>query len=349
MIALLACICASASNLQIPLLHFAAMFEFINKELGVAAEHFDALQAAVFAYQYQHNPVYRQFCDLVGGGNTDTGFKNVPPFLPIRFFKTHRVLASGCEPEMVFESSGTTGMEVSRHAVHRINLYQSSFTQAFELFYGSPANWCILGLLPSYLERAHSSLVFMVQRLIEKSGHPQSGFYLHNTDALAQQLQQLEAARQPTLLLGVTYALLDFAATYPMPLRYTTIMETGGMKGRREELVRPEVHRRLQTAFGVASIHSEYGMTELLSQAYSRGEGLFRCPPWMRVLVRDEDDPAAVFATGKGALNIIDLANVFSCSFIATDDVGEVYADGSFRVLGRLDNSDIRGCSLLAL
>lgn len=323
--------------------------EFINKALDVSAQHFEELQGAVYASQYRNNPVYRQFCDLVLPGAGPVFSEHYPPFLPIRFFKSHPVFAGTGRPEIIFESSGTTGMEVSRHYVRRLSIYEQSFLTGFEAAYGSPQHWCILGLLPSYLEREHSSLVYMVQRLIAMSGHPMSGFYLHNTDALARQLQHLEAAGQPTLLLGVTYALLDFAAAHPMPLQHTRIMETGGMKGRRQEMVRQEVHELLKTAFEVAAIHSEYGMTELLSQAYSKGDGLFRCPPWMRVLVRADDDPFAVTATGKGALNIIDLANVYSCSFIATDDVGEVYADGSFRVMGRLDNSDIRGCSLLAL
>lgn len=323
--------------------------EFINKELSVAAESFEALQAAVFTYQYGNNPVYRQFCNLVRPAQQVVDMAKQPPYLPIRFFKTHKVIAGTEVPDIVFESSGTTGTAVSRHFVSRTSVYTSSFLRAFELQYGHPARWCILGLLPSYLERGHSSLVFMVQQLIEKSEHPMSGFYLHNTDALAQHLQHLETTGQPTLLLGVTYALLDFASTHPMPLQHTIIMETGGMKGRRKELLRQEIHDQLKAAFGVTSIHSEYGMTELLSQAYSKGDGRFCAAPWMRVVVRAEDDPLAVSATGKGALNIIDLANVYSCSFIATDDVGEVNEDGSFRVLGRLDNSDIRGCSLLAL
>lgn len=323
--------------------------EFINKELPIAGESFEALQAAVFTHQYGSNPVYRQFCNLVRPAQQVANMAKQPPFLPIQFFKTHKVIAGAELPDIVFESSGTTGTAVSRHFVRRASVYTSSFLQAFELQYGHPAHWCILGLLPSYLERGHSSLVYMVQQLIERSLHPMSGFYLHNTDALARHLQNLESTGQPTLLLGVTYALLHFANTHPMPLQHTIIMETGGMKGRQKELLRQEIHEQLKTAFGVASIHSEYGMTELLSQAYSKGDGLFYAAPWMRVLVRAEDDPLAVSATGKGALNIIDLANVHSCSFIATDDVGEVYADGSFRVLGRLDNSDIRGCSLLAL
>lgn len=247
-------------------------------------------------------------------------------------------------------------MAVSRHLVKDAGIYRQSFLTCFEQFYGAAGNWCILGLLPSYLERHHSSLVYMVNELIRQSGHPQSGFYLHDMAALAAMLRQLEDKGQQALLIGVTFALLDFAAAHPMELRHTVIMETGGMKGRRKEITRPEVHTLLQQAFGTKHIHAEYGMTELLSQAYSAGRGIFRCPPWMKVLLRDEEDPFHILQPNpgsrqalRGAINIIDLANCYSCCFIATDDAGLAYADGSFEVLGRLDHSDIRGCSLLAL
>jgi hypothetical protein len=215
--------------------------------------------------------------------------------------------------------------------------------------YGSPTDWCIIGLLPSYLERAHSSLVYMVESLMKKSAHPLNGFYLHNHESLHQTLRSLESVGQKTVLFGTTFALLDFSEKYNLPLSNTVIIETGGMKGRREELLREQVHDQLQNAFPEACIHSEYGMTELCSQAYAKDKGHFVCPPWMKVLVRDEDDPFNVYPTGKGALNIIDLANVYSCAFIATEDVGEVFEDGSFVVLGRMDNTDIRGCSLLTV
>lgn len=271
------------------------------------------------------------------------------PALPISFFKTHTVVTGTFQPEAVFESSGTTGMVTSRHMVKDASLYRKSFRDAFSLFYGDVSQWCVLGLLPSYLERQHSSLVYMVDDLIRNSGHEKSGFYLNEFAVLSRTLQQLEAAGQRTLLIGVTFGLLDFAEAYPQQLQHTVVMETGGMKGRKKEMTRAEVHALLKSGLGVQTVHSEYGMTELLSQAYSKGEGRLVCPPWMRVLVRDEEDPLQVRTTGRGLLQIIDLANIHSCSFIATEDVGIVHADGSFEVWGRLDNSDMRGCSLLVV
>lgn len=309
-------------------------------------EDFASLCRQVYAFQLQHNPVYREWCSL--NGSTFTGQTPAQiPALPISLFKTHRVQCGEAEAATVFESSGTTGVTPSRHFVHSLELYQQSFLQAFRRCYGDPASWCVLGLLPSYLERANSSLVVMVDELIRLSGHPQSGFYLHEWEQLAAVLHELEQAGQKTMLIGVTFGLLDFAEKYPMPLRHTVVMETGGMKGRRKELTRAEVHALLKKAFDLPEIHAEYGMTELLSQAYSKGEGRFNCPPWMKVLVREEDDPLQVRESGEGVLQIIDLANVYSCSFIATEDMGKVWEDGSFEVWGRLDNSDIRGCSLL--
>jgi hypothetical protein len=239
--------------------------------------------------------------------------------------------------------------------VKDIDIYKESFTKSFELFYGPVTNWCVIGLLPSYLERKNSSLIYMVDELIKKSSHPQSGFYLHEHEKLYPVLQSLENAKQKTILFGVTFALLDFAEKYPLPLQHTIIMETGGMKGRREEMIRREVHDILQKSFHAPVIHSEYGMTELLSQAYSKGNGIFHCPPWMKVLVRDDEDPLTIRELSlspspgpvAGAINVIDLANIYSCSFIATDDAGKLYQDGSFEVLGRIDNSDLRGCSLM--
>lgn len=269
-------------------------------------------------------------------------------FLPISFFKTHTLFQKEMlTPHLVFESSGTTTTINSKHFVQDEQIYVQSFTQAFELFYGRISDYCILGLLPSYLERNNSSLVYMVNNFIATSNHKKSNFYLHNFSELHQTLAELEALNQPTLLIGVTYALLDFAEQFPISLNNTIVMETGGMKGRKKEMLRHEVHHYLQQQFNCNTIHSEYGMTELLSQAYATKDGRFVCPPWMKVLVRSEDDPLTIHTTGKGILNIIDLANVHSCSFIATDDVGIVYEDGSFEVLGRLDNSDLRGCSLM--
>lgn len=303
----------------------------------------------LFRFQYDNNPIYRSFCDVLKIRPSAVTAASQIPFLPISFFKTHEIKTTVFEPEFIFESSGTSQTTQSRHLVKEIAIYEESFRKGFERQYGRIDNWCILGLLPSYVERGGSSLVYMVKQMMDESQHPNNGFYLHNNEELFKNLKLLEINRQNTLLIGVTYALLDFAEEYQLQCYNTTIMETGGMKGRREELTRGEVHEQLKKCFGVSTIHSEYGMTELLSQAYSKGNGVFHCPPWMKVMVRDEDDPLHVQATGRGAVNIIDLANIYSCSFIATDDVGEVYEDGSFKILGRMDNSDIRGCSLLAL
>lgn len=306
----------------------------------------------VFYRQAEANPVYKRYLSALNCEPTKVQSLEQIPFLPISLYKQFRVVSGRFEPQAVFESSGTTATVSSRHFIKDLTLYEYSFGTAFRQFYGDVSRWCILGLLPSYLERGSSSLVYMVQKLIEQSGHPKSGFYLYDFDALAQTLQQLETAGQRVLLIGVTYALLDFAAAHPMPLQHTVVMETGGMKGRKKELLRTEVHALLQDAFGLKAIHSEYGMTELLSQAYAQAEGRFKTPSWMKALLREEDDPFAlhfsVDVPKAGALNIIDLANIHSCSFIATEDVARLHPDGSFEVLGRLDNSDIRGCSLMA-
>ncbi|MDQ2751732.1 MAG: acyl transferase, partial [Bacteroidota bacterium] len=309
----------------------------------------ESLAIRSFHYQYENNKVYHEWCNLLCIQPSDITKTEHIPFLPISFFKSHEVTTGAFSPQLIFTSSGTTATINSRHFVKEISLYKQSFVTAFEQFYGKIDELCIIGLLPSYLERDGSSLVVMVEELIQLSKHPKSGFYLYDFEGLHNTLQQLEAAKQNTILIGVTYALLDFAAAHPMPLHFTTIMETGGMKGRKEELTREEVHRKLCEAFDLKNIHSEYGMTELLSQAYSKENGIYHCPPWMKVMIRNEDDPLQVSTCGKGVLNIIDLANRDSCAFIATDDAGIVYEDGSFEVLGRMDNSDLRGCSLLAL
>jgi hypothetical protein len=256
----------------------------------------------------------------------------------------------------VFESSGTTATVNSRHFVKDADIYRTSFSKCFSLFYNEAEYWCILGLLPSYLEKGNSSLVFMVNELIQESDHHLCGFHMDDFEKLYHTLLRNEISKQPTLLIGVTYALLDFAEQYPLKLNYTTIMETGGMKGRRKEMIRAEVHDVLKRQFGVDAIHSEYGMTELLSQAYSKGEGLYKCPPWMKIYLRDEDDPLKVKRYNRkatkpstGLINVIDLANIYSCAFIATDDIGRLHPDGQFEVLGRSDYSDIRGCSLLSI
>lgn len=308
---------------------------------------FDSLALDLFRFQYSNNPVYNQYVKALKIVGDQVRTVQDIPFLPIQFFKSHAVRTTAFEPEAVFESSGTTQTINSRHYVKDLSVYRQGFTRAFEQFYGSLTDWCIIGLLPSYLERNNSSLVVMVDEMIRQSGHPDSGFYLYEHEKLQQVLQRMEQRQQRTLLIGVTFALLDLAKKYPMSLQHTVVMETGGMKGRREEMTRPEVHELLKSAFHTKAIHSEYGMTELLSQAYSPGDGIFNCPPWMKVLVRQEDDPFDVRYTGSGIVNVIDLANIYSCSFIATEDVGIVYDNGSFAVQGRLDNSDIRGCSLM--
>ena len=315
---------------------------------------FTEIALEVFRFQYNNNAVYRQFCIALNIQETSISSIEQIPYLPIAFFKTHTVTTTVFSPEVIFESSGTSQTINSKHLVKDISLYQKSFNKTFRIFYGDVKNYCILGLLPSYLERNNSSLVLMADQLIQQSGHPQSGFYLDNYQQLKNTIEQLEQQQQSTLLIGVTFALLDFAEQFPIPLFYTSIIETGGMKGRKREMTRQQVQAILQQAFQLQQIQSEYGMTELLSQAYSKGNGIFNTPPWMKILIREEDDPFAIHCNIdgnilSGAINIIDLANLYSCSFLATDDAGKLYADGSFEIVGRLDNSDIRGCSLLAL
>lgn len=320
----------------------------VNNIFSVSAGQFDATCMLVFRYQYQFNPIYRKWCDMMGSNpaTVQTPAQILP--LPVSFFKQETII-TGAKATHYFESSGTTKTQNSRHWVRDLDIYRQSFNKAFELFYGPVTDWCILALLPAYLERQHSSLVMMADELIRDSAHPQSGFYLYDHERLNDTLHLLEKSGQKTLLLGVTFALLDFAENFPQQLKHTIVMETGGMKGRRKEITRAEVHAILTSKLGVPTVHSEYGMTELLSQAYSKGEGVFECPPWMKVMVRDEEDPLGMSTTGRGVIQVIDLANLYSCSFIATEDLGQVYSDGSFEVWGRLDNSDIRGCSLMVV
>jgi phenylacetate-coenzyme A ligase PaaK-like adenylate-forming protein len=325
------------------------METIVNNILSVQEDGFQPLALNIFRRQYAANPVYRNWVNALRIEVEAVCTLTDIPFLPVSFFKNHQIISGAFHAETVFESSGTTTSVNSKHFVKSLLLYEQSFIKGFTQFYGNPTNWCIIGLLPSYLERNGSSLTYMVQQLITLSGHKESGFYLYDFKSLAATLQSLEERKQKTLLIGVTFALLDFAEEFPIKLKYTTIMETGGMKGRRREMVRDEVHTVLKKSFQVAAIHSEYGMTELLSQGYSSGHGIFNTVPWMKVLVRDEDDPLLVTEKGRGVINVIDLANVHSCSFIATDDAGRIFEDGSFEVLGRRDNSDIRGCSLMAL
>ena len=309
---------------------------------------FEELALALFQFQYNQNPVYRQFVDLLDIDPYKVFGLDKIPFLPIDFFKSQRVATTTFHPETVFESSGTTQTIPSRHFVKDLCIYSQSFQAGFERSYGPIADWCILGLLPSYLEKKNSSLVTMVNELIRMSGNERSGFYLYDHENLSELITRLEQDGQKTLLIGVTFALLDFTEKYSFSLKYTTVMETGGMKGRREEMTRNEVHQLLKAAWNLQTIHSEYGMTELLSQAYSKADGIFECPPWMKVFIREEDDPFAIKNMGRGLINIIDFANIYSCSFIATDDVGILHRNGNFEVMGRRDNSDLRGCSLMA-
>lgn len=308
-------------------------------------------QAALDLYRFQYGScaIYRDYCKALRRfPEAVSGLEEIP-FLPLSFFKTHRVISGNPSGpfDAIFTSSGTTGADTSRHFVKSLSNYEESFRAGFEAAYGPVADWVILALLPAYLERQGSSLVYMAEALVKESGRPESGFYLYNYPALAAQLAALEAHGQKTLLLGVTFALLDFAEAFPMPLKHTIVMETGGMKGRKKEQTRTEVHTALQAAFSIPAIHSEYGMTEMLSQAYSDGNGIFTPSASMRALVREVSDPLAVHTSGSGILNILDFSNKDSCAFLATEDIGQVYPDGRFEVLGRLDHSALRGCSLL--
>ncbi|UUC45934.1 LuxE/PaaK family acyltransferase [Flavobacterium cerinum] len=311
---------------------------------------FEKTTLKVFRHQYDNNSVYRDFCTFLKKDKTNVKQIKDIPFLPIQFFKSHEVLSSTDPAQTVFTSSGTTGMSTSKHFVTDLRYYEESFRLGFSQFYGNIEDYVVLALLPSYLEREGSSLIYMVDDLIERSNQPDSGFYLNNYDELIQKLITLDNQGQNIVLIGVTYALLDLIEMHSFELKNTIIMETGGMKGRRKEIIREELHDILCKGFGVSEIHSEYGMTELLSQAYSLGDGVFECPPWMDVLIRDTEDALSYIENGKtGGINVIDLANINSCSFIATQDLGKKYPNQSFEVLGRFDNSDIRGCNLMVL
>jgi phenylacetate-coenzyme A ligase PaaK-like adenylate-forming protein len=311
-------------------------------------QQFNEIALQVFRSQAENCSVYH---DFIAGLNIDPkGVETLHqiPFLPIEFFKSHKVLSSNAPAEVTFTSSGTTGMITSSHLVTDVSWYTESFRAAFKLFYGDIEKYTVLALLPAYLEREGSSLIYMAEGLIKQSKNPDSGFYLYNHAELYHRLKKQQGAQKPTLLIGVTFALLDFVESFTINFPELIVMETGGMKGRRKEMIREELHQQLCDGFGIDVIHSEYGMTELLSQAYSKGEGIFNCPPWMKIITRDPNDPLELLQNNKaGGINIIDLANINSCSFIATQDLGKVYPDGSFEVLGRFDNSDIRGCNLL--
>lgn len=311
---------------------------------------FEKIALKVFRFQHENNLVYNEFCNLMNVKAHDVKSLQQIPFLPIQFFKSHTVVSNKNLFQETFTSSGTTGIITSCHYVTDISLYEESYQKGFAQFYGNIEDYAILALLPSYLEREGSSLIYMVKDLINKTNNPQSGFYLHNHEALIEKLIALDASGQNVILIGVTYALLDLIENQKFQLKNTFIMETGGMKGKRKEMIREELHEQLCSGFGVSAIHSEYGMTELLSQAYSLGEGVFECPSWMQILIRNTEDALTYVEIGKtGGINVIDLANINSCSFIATQDLGKKNPNKSFEVLGRFDNSDIRGCNLMVL
>ncbi|MEZ5197074.1 MAG: acyltransferase [Bacteroidales bacterium] len=307
---------------------------------------FNVLALKIFRYQYLNNPIYQQYVDFHVKDIASVSSYLEIPFLPIEFFKTHKVYSENHPIKKIFTSSGTSGENTSKHYIADTSLYKKSFLSGFNHFYGPPESYIILALLPSYLEREGSSLVYMAEKLVKLSGNQDSGFYLNNLPDLAKML--LKTKGQKTILLGVSFALLDLSLQYELDLPGLIVMETGGMKGRAKEITRYELHQTICEKLGVPSVHSEYGMTELLSQAYSKGNGVFNTPPWMKVLIRDINDPKTLLNNTKsGGINIIDLANIYSCSFIATQDLGKLNEDGSFEVLGRFDSSDIRGCNLL--
>lgn len=321
---------------------------FTESIFEVTADTFAGKALAIFNYQAKENAVYRDFLQYLDISPSSVKSISDIPFLPISAFKHHKVVCGGLETDTYFESSGTTDSQRSRHYIVDRMTYENSYLSSFRQVYGDPINYRILALLPSYLERSNASLVDMCRGLIERSGHPESGFYLHDLQSLSQVLSNDTGIK--TILIGVSFALLDLAEQFPQSLANTIIMETGGMKGRRSEITREALHGVLRNAFNVDVIHSEYGMTELFSQAYSTGYGIFQCPPWMRIIIRDSEDPLQLLETGKtGGVNIIDLANLHSCSFIATDDLGSIQQDNRFSIAGRFDNSDIRGCNLMTL
>lgn len=313
-------------------------------------EDFEAASLEVFKFQFEHNQVYRSFCDLLYRHPSDVKQIEDIPFLPIQFFKSHDVLSNSSPVQQIFTSSGTTATAISKHQVTDITIYEESFRRTFTHFYGAIEDYVVLALLPSYLEREGSSLIYMVQDFINSSTYAESGFYRHNLSELKDVLVTLDTEGKKVLLIGVSFALLDLVDMFQFHLKNTIVMETGGMKGRRKELVRHELHDILKNGFGVSKIHSEYGMTELLSQAYSRGDGIFKCSKWMKILTRDPEDPLTILPQNKtGGINVIDLANINSCAFIATQDLGKTLLNEQFEIIGRFDNSDIRGCNLMVL
>jgi len=311
---------------------------------------FENLALEVFRFQYENNAVYRSFCDLINCNPVEVKSTEEIPHLPISFFKSKKVCSFPQTDVPFFSSSNTGGSLSSKHFYRSLTDYKMSFRKGFEYFYGPIQSYTVLALLPSYMERKGSSLIYMAEDMIQNSQQPESGFYLNQWESLKDRILKLEEKGQKTLLLGVSFALLDLMEHYAFDLQHTLVMETGGMKGRRKEMTREALHDRLKKGFGCSKIHSEYGMTELFSQAYSKGDGLFECPPWMRVSARENQDPFHRLPWGQtGGLNIIDLANKDSCAFIATDDLGKVHSKTQFEVMGRLDSSEIRGCNLMVV
>ena len=308
---------------------------------------FEAAALKVFLYQSEHCEVYKQYIGLLGINPLSVKTIEQIPFLPIRFFKSKKIYSTNKHEDVVFTSSGTTGMEVSKHFVADVKIYEESFIKGFEHFYGNPSQYAVLALLPSYLEREGSSLIYMAEHLIRLSSYKESGFFLNNHADMYDNLQNLQKRNIPTVLIGVSFALLDFVENYKINNNQLIVMETGGMKGRRRELPREELHTILKSGFGVADIHSEYGMTELLSQAYSKGGGLFYTPPWMRIVIRNTQNPLSLLTRNvSGGVNIIDLANIYSCSFIETQDLGKSLLNNGFEIQGHFDESLVRGCKL---
>lgn len=324
--------------------HFS--IDFLDKIQKINNDHqFEKLALELFNYQFSSNNIYQKYCLSLKKTPENVNSLNKIPFLPISFFKTHEVKAGNYTASVVFTSSGTTGTEKSRHFVKDKYVYEKTFEKAFELFYNQPEDYVIMGLLPSYLEREGSSLVYMVAHLIGASQDPLSGFYLNNYRELVDSLNNYQGKKQ-ILLIGVSYALLDLCEHYDLDLSKCIVMETGGMKGKRKEMTKATLHEKLKSSLNLLSVHSEYGMTELMSQAYSKGDGIFQTPPWMKVLIREYNDPFNYIEGKTGGLNVIDLANIDSCAFIETEDLGKLHTQG-FEVIGRLDTADLRGCNLL--
>ena len=323
------------------------MNKIIDKIFNIKSEEdFKKICFEIFKYQVDYNPIYSSYCEIILKGKNPNKITDIP-FLPISFFKEEQIICQGQKIEEIFFSSGTTGKQ-SKHLISDLSIYKSSFRKTFELFYGDITDYCILSLLPNYREREGSSLIYMVDDFIKNSKHPDSGFYLNDYKKLTQTLIELENKNQKTILFGVSYALLDLAVQFPQKLNNTIIIETGGTKGNRKEILKEELHESLKSCFKTKTIHSEYGMTELLSQSYSKGNGIFKSPPWKKVLIRDINDPLSFVDNNiTGGINIIDLSNIYSCPFIATQDLGKKYNDDSFSIIGRYDNSDVRGCNLL--